>query len=175
MQPANGLPVTPKRRVNKLQWTAYITTQQKAMQPAPLFPSEAHIARQDPKNTTRQMINNYHTMGIFRRYFSYFSLKIGSDTSCNYLLRRQLAWGVKSYFLEKNKKYISKCCLLKLLPSMQSVKHNRTKQRKAPKLVDTWSHKDPNLLYVFWYDLVKRLQNVDKDKYSQQDNVVGIC
>ena len=39
------------------------------------------------------------------------------------ILRRQFAWNVKSYFLEKkNKKNISKC-LLKFLPSMQSVKN----------------------------------------------------
>ena len=39
----------------------------------------------------------------------------------NCLLRRQFAWNVKSCFLGKNKKNISKCRLLKILPRVLSV------------------------------------------------------
>ena len=72
-------------------------------------------------------INTYSAMNKFSRWqidyiFSYFSQKIGFDISCKLSLWRQFAWNVKSYFLEKNIKNISKCCLLKFAPSMQSVK-----------------------------------------------------
>ena len=47
-------------------------------------------------------------------YFASFSQKIGFDISCKVCIK------CKILFSWKNKKTISKCCLLKFLPSMQS-------------------------------------------------------
>ena len=54
-------------------------------------------------------------------FFSYFPRKQAFAFHANCLLRRQDAWNTKAYFLGKNKKTVSVCCLLKSLPSMQSV------------------------------------------------------
>ena len=71
--------------------------------------SNTHHTRAD------QQITNW-------QYFSYFSQKIRSDTSCKLSPKEKFAWSVKSYFLGKIRNYISKCCLMKFLPSMQRVK-----------------------------------------------------
>ena len=55
-------------------------------------------------------------------HFSYFSQKTGFDIYANYLQWRQFAWNVKTCFLGKIRKNISKCCLLKFLPSELSAK-----------------------------------------------------
>ena len=50
---------------------------------------------------------------------SYFSYKTGSTFPAILCLpRRQFAWNAKPYFSGKNKKNISKGCLLKILPSI---------------------------------------------------------
>ena len=57
-------------------------------------------------------------------YFSYFPRKQPLTFHANCLPRRQFAWSVKAYFLEKNKKSISICRLLKILPRVLSIKVN---------------------------------------------------
>ena len=60
----------------------------------------------------------------------YFPRKFTLTFHANYILRRQFAWNVKAYFLEKirkkskNNNNASKCRLLKCLPSMLSVKED---------------------------------------------------
>ena len=95
-------------------------------------------------------INLYHSLGIFsrwqtddiflifprkqdltfqancllRRQFAWnvFPRKQDLTFQANCLLRRQFAWNVKSCFLGKIRKNISKCHLLKILPIVLSVK-----------------------------------------------------
>ena len=89
----------------------------------------------------KKVLNLYHSLGIFSRrqidIFLIFPRKQDSTFHANCLLRWQFAWNVKSRFLgkyketicmkcqilfsEKNKKNISKCCLLKILPRVLSV------------------------------------------------------
>ena len=71
--------------------------------------------------------NTYHVMGRFSRQqtfdiFLIFSSEIGSDTSCKLSPKETICMKCQILFSRKNKKKISKCCLLKFLPSMQSVK-----------------------------------------------------
>ena len=71
--------------------------------------------------------NLYHSLGIFSRrqiddIFLIFARKQDLTFHANCLLRRQFACNVKSCFLGKNKKNISKCRLLKILPRVLSVK-----------------------------------------------------
>ena len=71
-----------------------------------------------------QYCNVYHAILCVKvsednilKYFSYFSHKTDLTFHANCLLRflgRQFVWNVKAYFLEKNKKNISKCRLLNL-------------------------------------------------------------
>ena len=54
-------------------------------------------------------------------YFSYFSWKIGCDTSCKLSPQETICMKCQILFSRKDKKNISKCRLLKFLPSIQSV------------------------------------------------------
>ena len=79
--------------------------------------------------TVRQTfsVNLYQSLGIFSRWqiddiFLIFPSKQDSTFYANCLLRRQFAWNVKSCFLGKIRKNISKCRLLKILPRVLSVK-----------------------------------------------------
>ena len=54
-------------------------------------------------------------------YFSYFSQKTGSDISCKLSPMETTCMKCQSLFSGQNKKNISKCRLLKFLPSMLSV------------------------------------------------------
>ena len=74
--------------------------------------------------------NTYYAMGKFSRWqtddmFLIFPRKWDLAHHANLLIRRQFAWHVKSYVLEKKKKNIPKCYLVKFLPSMWSVEQNR--------------------------------------------------
>ena len=66
-------------------------------------------------------------MGKFSRrqiddIFLIFPRKQALIFHANCLLRRQFACNIKAYFLGKIRKNISKCCLLRILPRMLSVK-----------------------------------------------------
>ena len=65
------------------------------------------------------------------KFFSYFSLKIGSDTSCKLSPNETICMECQILFSRKNKKKKSKCRLLKFLPSMQSV-NNTDDQHYIP-------------------------------------------
>ena len=69
----------------------------------------------------------YHSLSIFSRQqiddiFLIFPRKQDLTFHANCLLRKQFAWNVKSFFLGKIKKNISKCRLLKILPRVLSIK-----------------------------------------------------
>ena len=66
----------------------------------------------------------YFKNGYFPVICFIFPRKQSLTLQANCLNRRQFAWNVKACFLEKIRKNIWKCHLLKFLPSMLSIKEN---------------------------------------------------
>ena len=64
-------------------------------------------------------------------YFSNYSQRIGSDTSCKLSTKETICMKCQSYF-QGNKKNISKCRLLKFLPSIQNVKNLKLTVENEP-------------------------------------------
>ena len=87
--------------------------------------------QQKSSKTLLASINLYHSPGIISKrriddIFLIFPRKQDITFHANCLLRRQFAWNVISCFLGKNKKNVSKCHLLKILPRVLSVKESRS-------------------------------------------------
>ena len=107
------------------------------------------------------LISLYHSLGIFSRWqidniFLIFPRKqdLTFHANClliprkqdlifhaNCLLRRQFAWNVKSCFLGKIRKNISKCRLLKILPRVLSFRAMNWSKR----------HKEFIMLVTMWF------------------------
>ena len=78
-------------------------------------------------NRVKWGINLYHSLGIFSRrqiddIFLIFFQKTGFDISCKLSPKETICMKCHILFSEKNKKNISKCRLLKILPRVLSVK-----------------------------------------------------
>ena len=96
--------------------------------------------------------------------FFLFSQKTGFDISCK-LSSLELAWNVKSFFLGKIRKNISKCHLLKILPRVLNGNMSWESlwflfQEKGKYEVITGQQKVADDVVEFWADLLGKYPSV---------------
>ena len=120
--------------------------------------------------------NLNHSLGIFSRrqiddIFSYFSQKTGSDISCKLSPEETICMQCQILFSGKNKKNISKCRLLKILPRVLSVKE---KCSKTLICITLWANSADDISAIFFL-IFPGIQDVTSSSYSSGDNLQKVC